>query len=129
MLRSLWRTSIGEKAQVRFNPISPGVNPQIFKGQVIVLIGPGTMSSASLLAATIKEFDIGTLVGEETGGYPTHFGNTLSFHLPNTGLKVEIASTVNYGNGTGPVVPDIRVSQSIQDLIVGQDTLLAFAAK
>lgn len=124
MLRTLWRTKTGRLAVLNFEPISPATGLTPFEGEIYVLIDAGTMSSSSMLAATVKTHGIGKLVGEETGGFPTNYGNMLDLHLPKTGLKVMIPSSINHGNGTGPVVPDIPVMQTVEDFIAGKDTAL-----
>jgi hypothetical protein len=124
MLKGLWRTKQGELAVVNFQPLSPSGERTPFNGDVYVLIDAGSMSSSSLLAATIQTYKIGKLVGQDTGGYATHYGNMLDLHLPITGLKVMIPSSINHGNGTGPVKPDIQVDQKLDDLIAGKDTVL-----
>jgi hypothetical protein len=117
MLRKLWLVKNGHLAGIDFNESVPGVNSLRFDGKVFLLIGPGSMSSASLLAATVKTNGLGVLVGDKTGGNVTHFGNALSFRLPNTGLEVVIPCSINHGNGDGPVMPDYLVQDSEQDLI------------
>jgi hypothetical protein len=127
LLRPLWTNELGQTATIRFDPVQPEERPLRFHGHVTVLIGPGTMSSASLLAATIKEHDIGTLVGRPAGGYATHYGNVIETRLPNSGLPVDMPTSVNYGNSTGPITPDHRVRERVTDLVRGQDAALRFA--
>lgn len=62
-----------------------------FKGDVYVLIGPKTFSSAVMLAAAMKDHNLGTLIGEETGGLATSYGDVYSFTLPNTNLKAGVS--------------------------------------
>lgn len=124
MLRKLWLVRNGHLAAIDFNESRPDSNPLRFDGKVFVLIGPGSMSSASLLAATMKTNGLGVLVGDKTGGKVTHFGNALTFHLPNTGLEVVIPCSINHGNGEGPVVPDYLVQDSEQDLISRREPAL-----
>ena len=58
-----------------------------FTGRVFFLIGPGTYSAASDFAAAVKDYGIGVLLGEETGGLRQCFGDILTFHAPNSGLS------------------------------------------
>lgn len=127
LLRPLWTTEEGRVASMSFDPIHPDENELRFAGEVVVLTGPGTMSSASLFAATIQSHGLGVLVGEATGGHATHYGNVVELHLPHTGLKVWVPTSVNHGNGTGPVVPDYQVYQTVPDLVDGRDTVLEMA--
>ena len=128
-LKPLWASETGEVASIDFEEIMPSENPLRFDGDVYVLIGPGTMSSASLFAAAIKHYGIGILIGEETGGYATMYGNIVDARLPNTGLKVWMPTSVVYGQAEGPVVPDHHVAQSIDDLARSKDTVVDYTLR
>lgn len=54
----------------------------LFGGNLFVLTGPGTFSSAGSFAAIVKDFQIGTLIGEETGAIRQTFGENLSIRSP-----------------------------------------------
>ena len=84
------------------------------------------MSSASLFSATMQKYNLGTLIGEDAGGYATQYGNVVDAYLPNTGLLVWMPTSVNFGNSTGPIVPDHTVTQTVSDLIEHKDTVLEF---
>jgi len=127
MLKPLWAGQVGEITTVTFDPIVPHNNALRFAGDVYLLIGPGTMSSASLFAATMQKHNIATLIGEEAGGYATPYGNIIDVYLPNTGLKVWMPTSVIYGNSSGPIVPDHVVRQTVTDLSEHRDTVLEFA--
>ena len=75
-------------------------------------------------AATMKKLDLATIVGEETGGYATMYGNVIDARLPSSGLKVWIPTSVVAGHEEGPVVPDVRVSQVEGDLAKVRDAVL-----
>ena len=125
-LRPLWTNETGEIASIDFEPFAPDDALVRFNGDVYVLIGPGTMSSASLFAAAIKHYRLGTLVGENTGGFATMYGNIIDARLPNTGLKVWMPTSVVYGQGEGPVAPDHEVLLSVEDIAAGSDAVLEF---
>ena len=126
ILRRLWTSNTGDVASVDFEEISPTDNPLRFHGDVYVLIGPRTMSSASLFAAAVRHYGIGTLVGEKTGGYTTMYGNIIDARLPNTGLKVWMPTSVVYGHGAGPVEPDHEVRDSAKDIAETRDAALEY---
>jgi len=65
----------------------PSSNPLRFNGSVYLLTSRVTFSSASSFAAAIKDFGIGILVGEETGGIFPHFGDVISFQLPSSKIN------------------------------------------
>lgn len=123
LMRPLWKNEIGDAVTINFDRVVPGANPLRFTGGVYLLIGPGTMSSASLLAASMQKYKVATLVGEPTGGYATMYGNVVDTYLPNTGLRVSIPTSIVYGNQTGPVVPDHVVTQNLSDLLENLDTV------
>ncbi|HHS12909.1 MAG TPA: hypothetical protein ENN03_03965, partial [bacterium] len=84
--RKIMSAETGTTVYIPAEPIKPRKNPLRFDGRVYVLIGPGTFSSAVALASAIKDHSIGILVGEETGGLATPYGNAYVFSLPNTKL-------------------------------------------
>ena len=84
-----------------------------FVGDLYVLIGPATYSSATMLASAVKDHRLGVLVGEETGGSATQYGDFCPFTLPRTGLQALVShkwflrpSGVDDGRG---VLPDVEV--------------------
>ncbi|MEM7134060.1 MAG: S41 family peptidase [Chloroflexota bacterium] len=126
-LRGFWFGKEGDRLIKTFEPVMPEENLLRFSGDVTLLVGPGTMSSATLFSATMKEYSIGTLIGEETGGYATQYGEIIDVYLPNTGLRLWMPTSVIHGNGTRAIVPDHSVTQTASDLVDQQDTVLAFA--
>jgi hypothetical protein len=126
-LRPLWTSEPGESVVIPMDPVVPPDDVPRFSGDVFLLIGPGTMSSASLFAATLKQLDLATLVGEATGGHATMYGNLVDARLPNSGLKVWMPTSVVAGLAAGPVTPDHRVAQSARDVAGSKDAVLEFA--
>jgi hypothetical protein len=113
-----------------FEPKTPGENSLRFNGNVYVLIDAGTFSSATAFATAIKDYKLGTLIGEETGGLATSFGAVYNFNLPETQIKVGVSrkrlvrpSGEDDGRG---ILPDYEVKQSIEDLKKGIDTVMEF---
>ena len=66
--------------------INPIAKEYRFNGEVIVVIDRLTYSAGILFATTILDNNIGTLVGEPTGGFANQTGNLTPFYLPNTKL-------------------------------------------
>lgn len=56
----------------------------IFRGNVIFVEGKDSFSSATLLLTTARDNGIGIIVGEISGGRPSHYGDILYCMLPNT---------------------------------------------
>jgi len=100
-----------------------------FRGPVCILIGPGTFSSATDLAAAVKDFRLATLIGEETGGRATSFGEVYPFELPHSRLEAGVSSaSFVRPNGDASdrrgVLPDIEVRSTAADVGAGRDPVL-----
>jgi hypothetical protein len=108
----------------------PEDNPLRFTGQKFVLTGRITFSSANCFASAIKCFNIATLIGEETGGTTTSYGDCLYFYMPNSNLRFDVAhkyfvEACGKPDGRG-VIPDYEVHQEPEDMAKGIDTVLQF---
>jgi hypothetical protein len=90
--KALYETPVGEIASFPGTLVQPDPNPLRFREDVYVLINSGTFSSATMLAATVKDYNLGTLVGEETGGLATSYGEVFPFDLPETRLEFGCSS-------------------------------------
>ncbi len=111
---------------------TPQKNEPHFNGEVIVLIGPNTFSSANMLADGIKSYHLATLMGEPTGESGNDFGEMFNFMLPNS-LIIARASTKMFTRADGdeknfdPVIPDITVIPTAKDLKEKKDAVLEAA--
>ena len=109
---------------------APPKNLLRFKGKIFVLISNYTFSTASDFAAVIKDFEIGTLVGEETGGLPTSYGDSWLVVLPNSHLTLNVSwkyfvrpngDTTYVRKG---LIPDISVKTTEEDIRRGIDPVM-----
>lgn len=50
-----------------------------------------TYSSAGILCTMVADNALGTIIGEESTFSPTHYGNILSWELPNTGIPGSVS--------------------------------------
>lgn len=102
-----------------------------FRGKVYVLIDNNTFSTATDLAVMVKDNHLGTIIGEETGGVPSGYGNPIYFKLPNTGLYVSCSNQhfirPNGLDNRRGVIPDYEIGQTVLDLIYGTDRVLEYA--
>jgi Peptidase family S41 len=103
---------IGSIVKVEIPFVLPTPQPLRFAGKLYVLIDGPTFSSASAFASVIKDFKLGVLVGAETSGHPTDFGNIYPFKLPNSNLEAWVSSTYwvrpsGQDDGRG-VIPDVE---------------------
>lgn len=116
LFAGIYETANGETFTYRFPEPQEreDVSPLLFDGDVYLLIGARTYSSAAMLAATIEHYDIATVIGEETGEPTVFYGDNYYFDLPSTALQVSVSHKRFYlpggrDDGRG-VRPDIPVS-------------------
>lgn len=106
-------------------------NALLYKGRVIVLIGPKTFSSANMLANTIQDYKLATLVGEPSGEPANDYGELITVKLPNTGFTFT-TSTKQFIRANGdakdqhPVLPAYTVHD---DPLTTVDEVLEYAKK
>lgn len=128
--RKIWNAPEGGIVTVSSEPEKLNNTPLRFDGTFYVLIGPGTFSTATHFAAMVKDYDLGELVGTETGGLATSFGDFYPFDLPNTRLLVRVSHKRIFrpsseDNGRG-VLPDHPVTHSREDIAEGIDPVLEY---
>lgn len=64
---------------------------RIFRGNVIFVEGKESFSSATLLLTLARDNGVGIIVGEPSGGKPSHYGDLLYCTLPNTGTIATVS--------------------------------------
>jgi C-terminal processing protease CtpA/Prc len=80
----------------------------------------------------VEDYDLATLIGEPTTSPPNYFGEVYAFQLPNTQLMAQ-SSVARFVRASGdatnpnPVLPDIRVTQTLGQWLSGEDPVLARA--
>jgi hypothetical protein len=96
------------------------------KGNVYVLIGRRTFSSAILNAIDLKKQTPAIFAGEPTGGKPNHYGEVKSFRLPQSGLPVTYSTKYFRVMDEDPdsLLPDIYVEPRILDYLKKTDPVL-----
>jgi C-terminal processing protease CtpA/Prc len=106
-------------------------NPLLFVGNVYLLTGIETFSSGTELAMLIKDYNLGKIIGQETGGLPNGYGDRFDFELPNTKTKVGVSykwslrpSGVDDNRG---VIPDIIINHSLLDILSEKDIEMDYA--
>ncbi len=109
---------------------TPADNPFRFSGRTFLLVGRHSFSASTVFAAIIKCFKIATLIGEETGDPTTLYADSIVFKLPNSRLRVWVASKLLVAAGGKPdgrgVLPDYEVKQKPEDTANGVDTVMQF---
>ena len=71
------------------SPLTPAQGH--YDGKVWLLTSNNTFSSASSFAWAFKEYGMGTVIGEETGGMNVSYGDILSYRLPVSGMLCTIS--------------------------------------
>ena len=99
-------------------------------GQVYVLIGPSTFSSAVDNAVELQKSVSAKLVGMPSGGMPGGYGEVAKLTLPNSKLVIRY-TTKNFGTvakgGAKTLIPDIQAPLRIADFLAGRDPVLEAA--
>lgn len=90
-------------------------NPLRFNGNIYLLTSSYTFSSAADFAQCFKYYNMGKIIGEETGGWIVCYADNIYGALPNSKLNFTISHKffINIGateNDWHGVIPDIKVS-------------------
>lgn len=101
-----------------------------FKGDVYLLINRDSYSAASSFASTFQCYQMGTIIGEETGGTKIFRANAIYEKLPRTGIGISMATTKNYttcyDQELEGVKPTMYFTPTIFGLTSNLDTQLLF---
>lgn len=106
-------------------------NKNAFQGKVFVLINGGSFSASSIITAKLKNDKRAVIVGEETGG--ANDGTVAGFYsyqkLPNSQISLPIGlllvqPNITFSNTQRGVVPDVTITEDIQDIIDKKDPQL-----
>ncbi len=97
----------------------------VFQGDVVVLSNPMCFSSTTAFLCMIRDFNLGRIIGTESGGKPNHYGDCYTFYLPNTGLRVTVSQKffvrVSGNEADNRVIPDIYMSDDEIDIILSNN--------
>lgn len=94
--------------------IVPNSAANHFDGKIYLLTSLRTFSSASNFAQCFKNYKMGTIVGEETGGWIVCYGDKISTKLPITEMPLTISTKKFYTIGSTDkdlhgIIPDIKM--------------------
>lgn len=101
----------------------------LFKGKIYVVTSKNTFSSATMLAVKIKDNNIGTVIGEPTGGAPSHYGEVLEFRLPKSEMHFQVSCSKlvrpnSHNDSTTSLQPDVYIPYTQSDIVLGRDPAL-----
>lgn len=85
-----------------------------FNGKVFLLTGTRTFSSAMNFAQTFKQYKLGTIIGEETGGWLVSYGDKVTTTLPVSNIPLSVSTKKFYTVGATDkdfhgVKPDVAI--------------------
>ncbi|MTB51025.1 S41 family peptidase [Lewinella sp. W8] len=120
---TFWREALdredGAVYSYSFAEYPPQPEEKRFRGQVFVLVNRQSHSQAAVTAAQIQDYNFGTIVGEETGDYPSLTASIFQYALPNTNITVNVAKgymvRVNGSKKEEGVIPDILIRDHLLD--------------
>ena len=120
---TVWRSSNESLIELRDNPLR-------FTGKTYLLVGGNTFSSASSFTSAFQCFEVGAVIGTETGGVTVCFGDTYFYKLPETNFNMRISYKKFYqacgiDNRRG-IIPDFIVENTIEDEVNSFDRVLEF---
>lgn len=102
-----------------------------FRGDTYLLTDRISFSAASSFAATFRCYELGTIIGDETGGTRIFHANAFSGLLGNSKISYGMSSTKLYtscpSSEMDGVEPDVQFKPSILELSSGFDSHLNFA--
>lgn len=110
------------------NPVKPELT---YKGKVYVLSNNMTFSTTTDFLAMVRDFELGTIIGTESGGLPNCFGDSYGFNLPHTNLIISVSHKFfirpSGNEKDNDISPDIIISQTDEDRKNNIDTVLEYA--
>ncbi len=94
--------------------IRPNKKSKRFRGDIYLLTSSYTFSSAADFAWCFKHYDIGKIIGEETGGWGLCYGDNVYMKLPISNIPINVSCKLFYNIGAASdsfhgVIPDIHV--------------------
>jgi len=131
LFKHLKKIPYGENLDVLLPLQEPKENPYRFKGNVYALSNQYSYSATTVFLGAIKDYNIGAIIGTETGDCPTGFGNNFYFQLKNSKLRCHSSTTftIRYSGDidmTHGVKPDYYIEQTIEDTENNIDTILKY---
>lgn len=109
----------GEIYEYEFDDYQPQPEQKRFAGEVFVLVNRQSHSQSAVTAAQIQDYNFGTIVGEETGDYPSLYASQFQYVLPNTGIPVKVSKgyivRVSGSTAEQGVIPDYFIKDHLLD--------------
>lgn len=120
------RDRMGQNLDIPSSPWKAAKKPEaFFEGKVRLLIGNDTFSSATKFAVTFRDYKMGEIIGHETGGVSTCFGEALPMRLKNSGIRYSVSDKQFFspkprpGDDRHGVLPDVELTDALLRLYRG----------
>lgn len=131
---AFWKSALehenGEVYKYDFPPYTPQPEEKRYTGKVFVLVNRQSHSQSAVTAAQVQDYGFATIVGEETGDFPSLYASIFAFTLPNTGIPVNVSKgriiRVNGSTKEEGVMPDIYIKDHLLD---EEDEVLEYLLK
>jgi len=115
-----YRDKLGQNVELPRHPRKAEKKPEaFFDGKVRLLIGNDTFSSATDFAVTFRDYKLGEILGNETGGVPICFGEALPMKLRNSDIRYSISDKQFFspkprpGDDRRGVLPDVELTDEL----------------
>lgn len=119
----------GEKLTVDFGFIEPYPG-QRFKGKVFVLTSAKTYSSAGSFVTAVRDFELGTIIGESPGAMASQYGDIYIFELPHSKLEAMVSHKEHIRPSGCPqqssVIPDVIIQQTAKEILFSTDRVMEY---
>ena len=125
MRRLILDKANGERFPIPFRTYAPRPEEERFRGNVYVLINRYSYSNTVSTAAIIKDYGLGTILGEMTADTPSSYGAVHQFSLPHAQISITYPKAfIVRPNGKRELIgvkPDIVLKSMWED---GNDNVL-----
>ena len=108
-------------ARVEYKPVKPYRGKRAFTGEVFLLMDKNTFSAGTCFAAIVKDYNMATIIGQESGNLANfHADGLIRFNLPVSGLHLQVSTSYlvrpNGDESQTPVQPDVKLAENIDAL-------------
>lgn len=104
-----------------------------FNGDCYLLTNRDSYSAASSFASTFQCYQMGPIIGEETGGTKIFRANAIHDYLSKSGIWISLSttklSTTCYDQELQGILPTIEYSPSVIEVMSGMDTQLLYTQR
>jgi hypothetical protein len=114
-------------------PLTEGLKSRAaLRSNVVVLIGPGTFSSAVINGRQLQSELHARLLGQPTSQKLNRYGEVRSFQLPNSHLRVQYSTKffrLARNRDESVFQPEVAVGRTLADVLAGRDPVLDAALR